>query len=386
MLPRKIRLVKLVKDEDGNVISRVPIQEIVQTIGQMSETDKQTVLEALLPEGRKKKEPRKRDRAAENVSAARNKASLLVDLKNQRQDEEWKDLIFISRYLVAMSLPYDPVSERQIIKSTRFGDGTRVHLQLSAAIPGVELPYGSDRTLLHWLLDQIARQIQAAKAEGENSDEIMEKARFVRWDRASDYLRDMGLALNSGKNYSDLRARYRRLAGLSIGLRIEGPQRETIANIPLIETASLPTVLDLRAEVQGQQRLGLEGGELAFGVMFSKKLVESLMASSVPFPKEILRRTRKQSQTQDYWLFLAWRSFGAQKPSLIPWDEVRDQLWQQDQTLRRIKSRFTEAIKSLKVIWPELQAEAKERGLYIAPPKHDVQLIAKDLKRLPTKG
>lgn len=380
----RLKLFKLVKDEHGNVISKVPIQEIVKTIGEMSETDKQTVLEALLPEA--KKQPRKRDRAAENIAAARKKASLLVDLKNQRQDEEWKDLIFISRYLVAMSLPYEPVTERQIIKSTRFGDGTRVHLQLSAAIPGVELPYGSDRTLLHWLLDQIARQIQAAKAEGENSDEIMEKARFVRWDRASDYLRDMGLALNSGKNYSDLRARYRRLAGLSIGLRIEGPQRETIANIPLIETASLPTALDLRAEVQGQQRLGLEGGELAFGVMFSKKLVESLMASSVPFPKEILRRTRKQSQTQDYWLFLAWRSFGAQRPSLIPWEEVRDQLWQQDSTLRRIKSRFTDAIKSLKVIWPELQAEAKERGLYIAPPKHDVQLIAKDLKRLSTKG
>ena len=120
--------------------------------------------------------------------------------------------------------------------------------------------------------------------------------------------------------------------------------------------------------------------------MFSKKLVESLMASSVPFSKEILRRTRKQSQTQDYWLFLAWRSFGAQKPSLIPWEEVRDQLWQQDSTLRRIKSRFADAIKSLKVIWPELQAEAKDRGLYIAPPKHDVQLIAKDLKRLSTKG
>jgi chromosome segregation ATPase len=33
-----------------------------------------------------------------------------------------------------------------------------------------------------------------------------------------------------------------------------------------------------------------------------------------------------------------------------------------------------------------LQAEAKDRGLYIAPPKHDVQLIAKDLKRLSTKG
>lgn len=366
----------------------ISVEDVVASIESLDAEGKQAVLEALQPaEAALKVKPSKqrRDRIAESISAARNKATALVELKNQRQDEAWKELIFISRYLVAMSLPYEPVSDRQIVKSTRLGDGSRVHLQLNASIPGIDLPFGSDRTLLHWLLDQIARQIQIAKSSVDNGSDLLEQARFVRWERASDYLRDMGLALNSGKNYSDLRARFRRLSGLSIGLRIEGPERETLANIPLIESAILPTAVDVRAEFQGQQRLGLETGELAFGVLFSKKLIATLMASAIPFPKEILRRTRKQSQMQDYWLFLAWRSFSAQKPSLIPWEEVRDQLWQQDQTLRRIKTRFSDAITALRVIWPELQAVAKEKGLFIAPPKHGVQLIAQDLKRVSTR-
>ncbi len=331
-------------------------------------------------------EPRDRDRTKESMKAAAKKASLLVSLRGKRQEEadEWRKLVYISRYLVAMSLPYGPVKERQVAKSARLGDGRRVHLQLNAAIPGIDLPYGSDRTLLHWLLDQIARQIRQAKEESGSDADSLEKARFVRWGKASDYLKDMGLAVNSGKNYADLRARYRRLAGLSIGLRIEGPERETLANIPLIESANLPTAMDFQAERQGQQRLELEGDGLSFGVLFSKNLVATLMDSAVPFPKEILRRTRKQSQMQDYWLFLAWRSFGAKTQTVIPWDEVREQLWQQDQTTRRIKTRFKEAILALRVIWPELQADVREKGLWIGPPKHGVQLIGRggDLKRL----
>lgn len=332
------------------------------------------------------KPARVRDRMKESIASAQRKAKTLVSLREQRLDgaADWKDLVYISRYLVAMSLPYEPTSERQIVKSARFADGSRAHLQLSANIAGVDLPYGSDRTLLYWLLDQIARQIQVAKAAGGDAQQNLEEARFVKWTNASDYLREMGMAANSGKNYSDLRGRYRRLAGLSIGLRIEAPGGETLHNIPLIESARLPTTVDVRAEQQGQQRLDLEGDDLTFGVLFSKKLVDMLMASAVPFPREILRRTRKQSQMQDYWLFLAWRSFGAKKASLIPWDEVREQLWQQDQTARRVKGRFKDAIKAFRHIWPELQAESQEKGLLVGPPRGGVQLTDRgtDLKRL----
>lgn len=340
----------------------------------------QPILEAPKAKGGGLRTVKPRNRLKESTQAAKRKASTLVSLREQRQEDSLKDLIFISRYLVAMSLPYSPTKDRQIVKSARLGDGRRVQLALSAAVPGVDLPYGSDRTLLHWLLDQIARQVREAVKAGAAGD-VLEQSRFVKWESAADYLRDMGLATDSGKNYSDLRARYRRLSGLSIGLLIEGPDRDTMHNIPLIERADLPSSIDWQAESSGQQRLV----DLEFGVLFSRRLVEALMESAVPFPKEILRKTRKQSQMQDYWLFLAWRSYGARSASLIPWHEVREQLWQQDQTERRIKTRFREAITALRIIWPELQAEVKEKGLWVAPPKGGVQLIGRggELKRLP---
>ncbi len=340
----------------------------------------QPILEAPKAKGGGLRTVKPRNRLKESTQAAKRKASTLVSLREQRQEDSLKDLIFISRYLVAMSLPYSPTKDRQIVKSARLGDGRRVQLALSAAVPGVDLPYGSDRTLLHWLLDQIARQVREAVKAGAAGD-VLEQSRFVKWESAADYLRDMGLATDSGKNYSDLRARYRRLSGLSIGLLIEGPDRDTMHNIPLIERADLPSSIDWQAENSGQQRLV----DLEFGVLFSRRLVEALMESAVPFPKEILRKTRKQSQMQDYWLFLAWRSYGARSASLIPWHEVREQLWQQDQTERRIKTRFREAITALRIIWPELQAEVKEKGLWVAPPKGGVQLIGRggELKRLP---
>jgi hypothetical protein len=363
---------QLARGEDIAGITEQEMRQMLSGLRTEAEKLEEAAESALAP-------PVPRDRMREGIRSAQRKASTMVALREQRQDDALKDLIFISRYLVAMSLPYSPMKERQITKSARLGDGRRVHLQLSAAVPGVDLPYGSDRTLLHWLLDQIARQVREAQKAGADGD-VLEQARFVRWDSAAGYLRDMGLATDSGKNYADLRARYRRLSGLSIGLLIEGPTRDTMHNIPLIERADLPSSIDWSAESAGQQRLV----DLDFGVLFSRRLVEALMESAVPFPKEILRKTRKQSQMQDYWLFLAWRSYGAKNPSLIPWSEVQEQLWQQDQNLRRIKTRFREAISALKIVWPELQAEAQEKGLRVAPPKGGVQLIgnAGDLKRL----
>jgi hypothetical protein len=309
----------------------------------------------------------------ERIAAAQGFAGDLVELRELRL-EGWNKLLYISRYLVAMSLPYRPITDRQITKSARFGDGSRVHLQLSAAVPGIDLPFGSDRTLLHWLLDRVARQIRLASKNGDSPAlAALEVARFVRIESAADYLREMGLSA-SGKNYADLRERYRRVAGLGIGLRIEGAAGETIANIPLIERARLPRSLDRCGDFSEQQLQG-ESRELPFGVLFSCQLVATLIEDAVPFPQEILRRTRKKSQLQDYWVFLSWRSYAAEHPSVIPWGEVREQLWQQDQNTRRIRHLFQEAITALRVFWPELRAEARRNGLWIAPPEGRAYLI-----------
>ena len=76
-------------------------------------------------------------------------------------------------------------------------------------------------------------------------------------------------------------------------------------------------------------------------------------------------------------LWLHWRCYAANKSSLIKWEYLRMQLWQDDKTSRRIKVRFAEAITALRIIWPELQAEALKTGLMVGPPLRGRYLLAK---------
>jgi hypothetical protein len=98
------------------------------------------------------------------------------------------------------------------------------------------------------------------------------------------------------------------------------------------------------------------------------------MLHHVPVPKEIIWATRRQSQLQDLTLYLYWRSYAAENESLIPWKYLREQLWQDDTNLPRIKVRFSSAIRALQTIWPELRAEARREGLLVAPPRGRVYL------------
>jgi hypothetical protein len=47
---------------------------------------------------------------------------------------------------------------------------------------------------------------------------IKTNSSFVSWETAAEFLQDVGM-VNSGKNRADLKARYRRLSGLTIGIR-----------------------------------------------------------------------------------------------------------------------------------------------------------------------
>ena len=88
---------------------------------------------------------------------------------------------------------------------------------------------------------------------------------------------------------------------------------------------------------------------------------------------------------QDYVLWLYWRAFAAKQDTLIPWPSVREQLWQNDSTKRRLYSRLKAAIATLRSVWPELRAEVNPKsfgpegkqgdGLMIGPPRDGVYMF-----------
>ncbi len=49
---------------------------------------------------------------------------------------------------------------------------------------------------------------------------------------------------------------------------------------------------------------------------------------SVPWP--ILRTLARKPQMLDYMMFLHWRTFAARSESVIRWEELRQQMWQED--------------------------------------------------------
>jgi hypothetical protein len=271
----------------------------------------------------------------------------------------------IAQAMVLCGLPYSPTKETKIVRRARLGDGSTVSVTFSAGLDGIAMPYGSDRTLLHWMIDRA----------------IKTQSPIVGWDTATEFLKDVGLA-DSGKNRKDLKQRYMRLTGLTIGVVRKGSTESTVL-VPFIEESHLPNSVDLKAERNGHQLLKLD--PQAFGFRLGDRIFKEILQYHVPVPFELLQATKKKSQLQDLLIFLYWRSFAAQSETLIPWESLREQLWQEDSVASRIRTRFKEAILVFKTIWPELNAEAEKKGLRIGPPHKGSHLVpqAKRVRRLP---
>jgi hypothetical protein len=167
-----------------------------------------------------------------------------------------------------------------------------------------------------------------------------------------------------GKTLKDLRARFERIAGLSITVqRTDSSDVETF-RMPIIRASS---VVPSAREKQDSFRLR--------GLTFDESFFKDFMAHNVPMLKALIVLVSERPQLQQYIGFLGWRSWAASSATLIPWTMLREQIWHRDTNERRIKQRFKETIQALRIAWPELQAEARPKGLWLAPPIKGIQFI-----------
>jgi hypothetical protein len=124
--------------------------------------------------------------------------------------------------------------------------------------------------------------------------------------------------------------------------------------------------------------------------MFDESFYKDFIAHNVPMLKALLFLVSERPQLQQYIGFLGWRSWAASSATLIPWASLREQIWHGDSNERRIKQRFKETIQALRIAWPELQAEVRPKGLWIAPPLKGIQFIPSlpgpDRKALPASA
>ena len=309
----------------------------------------------------------KRDRSAEDQKSKFRLAGNLAAIRIARDAGELdREVMQLAQSLILCGLPYRPTDAIRLSRKARLADGSTVTVTFTAAIEGTALPFGSDRTVLHFLFDKAIKSGQ----------------RHVSWETAQEFIDAMGMQKN-GKNYADLKARFSRIRGLAISVLRAGPDGETAMVMPIIRRSHLPTSVDVKSEVAGKQLLPLGNG-IIFGVEIDEEFFAELKRHHVPVPALILQTTRKQSQLQDLMLFLYWRCYAAKRESIISWASLHQQLWQDDKKESRIKGRFVDAINALRVIWPELDAQARLEGLWVAPPRGGIQLLtdAKETKRV----
>lgn len=298
----------------------------------------------------KTREPRNYEQETENAQLAL--VDSLADFTEQRRSGVSPQLVQIAQALIFCGLPYRETTEDRISRVSRDKDGHDIRVTFYALASDkdgnrIPMPFGADRTFLHWCIDKA----------------IKLGSPFVPLERATDFLTEVGHS-KSGPNVKRLRDAYRRLSGLTIFVERYGKENsdhesdEDRSLLPIIEDSRVPASIQPRATpISGPA-----------GLRFGEKFFKEINRHHVPFPWEILRKLEQKPQMQDYILFLHWRSYAARSRTMIPWKQLRGQLWHADSNTARIRVRFDNAIKLLKGVWPELTAEANKKGLIIGPP------------------
>ncbi len=291
----------------------------------------------------------------EEAAAQTSLFDAMSDFRAERRSGVSHELVQIAHALILCGLPYRPTDATRHVRLSRAADGSLVRVTFHAVGTDREgnpipMAYGSDRTLLHWCVDRA----------------IKLKSNFVPLANATDFMRDVGQK-STGPNYARLRAAYQRVSAMAIVVeRFGSTEGRNIT--PIMRNSRLPNSIKPRENTA-------EPIDGPVGIQFDQEFFNEFMRNHVPFPWAMLRSLNQKPQMQDYIVFLHWRSFAAKTTSLIPWDILREQLWQDDSNPRRIRTRFVEAIKILKVAWPELNAAAETKGLSIGPPHKGAHLI-----------
>ncbi len=315
--------------------------------------------------------PKSRDRKGEDQASKGQLTLAMVELREAREDPEYaKNLMQVAQVMIFCGLPYQRTEAREIERKARMATGDFVTVTFKAMVAGIDMPYGADRTLFHWMTHKA----------------VVTKDPFIPLSSASQFLHDMEMS-TGGPNIKRVKEAFERIAAMAIVVerRHEGALQRVI--MPLVRATNLPDALQkgeqmnlLDARPRDKNRF-----EREYGFRLDDAVFQEFTNFHVPVLRKLIQATRQKSQMQDYMMFLVHRSYGAASTSCIPWPSLLEQIWHDDTNTRRIRPRMAEAIGALRIAWPELNADATVKGLVIGPPHKGRQFLARgrELKKLP---
>jgi hypothetical protein len=310
--------------------------------------------------------PKQRDYAKEKQLAIEKSVDRISGLREERDSGALgEEIIKLAQALILCTLPYRPTKERQIVRTARLSDGSKLTVTFSAALNNIEMPFGADRDLMAWLFDKA----------------INSETSFVPIRSANEYFRETGKS-RSGDRVKDLAGRLRRLSGLVIG--IERPRENSSQTIvlPMIAASHLPHSLTLRLQSENTGQTSLPGLENPFGIQLEERFFQDIKRHHVVIPRKLwleLQGNKGGAILKDILTFFVYRCYSAQRESVIPWSGLKEQFPQDDSNPGRLKQNVKKAVKQLRILWPEVMIDVLKEGVWVA--KASTQLLADDPTR-----
>lgn len=141
-----------------------------------------------------------RDRKSEDVASRGQLALAMAELREAREDPNYgKNLMQVAQVMIFCGLSYQKTEAREITRQARMANGDFVTVMFKAMVPGIDMPYGADRTLFHWMTHQA----------------VLTKDPFIPLSSASQFLNDMEMS-TGGPNIKRVREAFERVSAMAI--------------------------------------------------------------------------------------------------------------------------------------------------------------------------
>ena len=254
----------------------------------------------------------------------------------------YKDLLFLPRDLVTMTLPHSRVKGNEYLRI----NGRR---QLSLIAPRrIGLPYGIYARLILMYLTTIRIRKKDRRFELKSSWRAFLKKLHLHWN---------------GRSYQAIKNQVRRLCATVYTVRIVNPETENITNILLTD----------------EWFHSSDGVQITFSESFYNMTANAV----IPLESNIVLKLKKSSLTLDLYAWLTYRVTNLSRETLITWPQLSRQFganFNRPRDFRHHFRRHLETVLLQKPVAPHI--EIRDRGLLLAPASaSDAEWIERQIAR-----
>lgn len=257
---------------------------------------------------------------------------------------------FIARAMVQATLPHSEAAGNEF---------TRVNGNFSLTLMApsrIGLPYGSyPRLLLCWLTTEAVRT---------------QERELVLGDSLSGFMAELGLIPTGGRwgSITRLKDQMTRLFSSSISCTYDDGKTWAMESIKPADSARLwwsPKDPDQAALWKSTVTLG-------------ERFFEEITSNPIPIDIRALMALKRSPMALDLYSWLTYRMFYLSKPVRLPWGSLQAQFGSDyadtPQGRQGFRRKFTEALKKVRVIYPDAKVESIDGGIMLLPSKTHVKI------------